>query len=80
MEKNTWAHAAEILPAIEHNPILVFTLRPDVRFHDGHVFDADDVRFTYEAIMDPKNLSPRIPDYEPVKAVEVIDPLTVRLF
>ena len=29
--------------------------------------------------MNPKNLSPRISDYEPVKAVEVTDPLTVRI-
>jgi ABC-type transport system substrate-binding protein len=40
---------------------------------------AKDVKFTYEAIMDPKNLSPRIPDYEPVKRVEIADPLTVRI-
>jgi len=72
-------YAQEILPAIEHNPIVVFRLRPNVKFHDGHLFDAHDVRFTYEAIMDPKNLSPRIADYEPVKSVEVVDPLTVRI-
>jgi ABC-type transport system substrate-binding protein len=72
-------YAREILPAVEHNPVVVFTLRPKVQFHDGHVFDAHDVRFTYEAIMDPKNLSPRISDYEPVKKVEVVDPLTVRI-
>jgi ABC-type transport system substrate-binding protein len=73
------AHVREILPPFEHNPVLVFHLRPDVKFHDGHVLDAGDVRFTYEAIMDPKNLSPRISDYEPVKSVEAIDPLTVRI-
>jgi ABC-type transport system substrate-binding protein len=58
---------------------VVFHLRPNVAFHDGHVFDADDVKFTYHAIMNSKNLSPRIPDYEPIKSVEVIDPLTVRI-
>jgi ABC-type transport system substrate-binding protein len=73
------AYAEQLLPAMEHNPVLIFHLRPNVRFHDGHVFDAYDVKFTYEAIMDPKNLSPRISDYEPVKTVEVIDPLTVRI-
>jgi len=72
-------YAEEILPATEHNPVVVFHLRPDVRFHDGHIFDANDVKFTFEAIMDPKNLSPRVADYEPVKCVEVIDPLTVRV-
>ncbi len=50
-----------------------------MKFHDGHIFDAYDVKFTYEAIMNPKNLSPRVPDYEPVKSVDVIDPLTVRI-
>ena len=71
--------ANRFVPATEHNPIIVFHLRPDVQFHDGHVLDADDVRFTYESIMNPKNLSPRTADYEPVKAVEVLDPLTVKI-
>lgn len=69
----------EVLPSTEHNPIIVFQLRPDVKFHEGHPFDAHDVKFTYEAIMNPKNLSPRLSDYEPVKEVEVVDPLTVRI-
>lgn len=73
------AYAQELLPATEHNPIIIFHLRPDVKFHDGHIFDANDVKFTYEAIMNPKNISPRISDYEPVKEVEVVDPLTVRI-
>ena len=72
-------YARELLPATEHNPVIVFNLRENVKFHDGHIFDAHDVKFTYEAIMDPRNLSPRISDYEPVKKVEVIDPLTVRI-
>ena len=71
--------ARELLPAIEHNPVLLFHLRPGVKFHDGHLFDADDVKFTYESIMNPKNLSPRIADYEPVKSVTVRDSLTVRI-
>jgi ABC-type transport system substrate-binding protein len=69
----------EIFPPFEHNPVLVFHLRPGVKFHDGHDLTARDVKFTYEAIMNPRNLSPRIADYEPVKSVEVIDPLTVKV-
>jgi ABC-type transport system substrate-binding protein len=72
-------YARELLPATEHHPIILFHLRPGVKFHDGHPLDAQDVKFTYEAIMNPKNISPRVPDYEPVKAVEVVDPLTVRI-
>ncbi len=80
LSKEKWAaYARELIPAVEHNPILLFHLRPGVKFHDGHVVHADDVRFTHEAIMNPKNLSPRIADYEPVKTVEVIDPLTVKI-
>jgi ABC-type transport system substrate-binding protein len=71
--------ARQALPATIHNPIIEFYLRPNVRFHDGQALTADDVRFTYNAIMDPKNISPRIPDFEPVQAVEVVDPLTVRI-
>ncbi len=78
-EEKRAGYAKEILLSTEHNPVVVFRLRPNVKFHDGHVFDANDVRFTYEAIMNPKNLSPRIATYEPVKEVEVVDPLTVRI-
>jgi ABC-type transport system substrate-binding protein len=73
------AYAQEVLPATEHNPIVVFYLRPGVTFHDGHPLDAEDVAFTYKALMDPKNLSPRVTDFEPVKGLEVLDPLTVRI-
>jgi ABC-type transport system substrate-binding protein len=72
-------YASEILPATEENPIILFHLRPDVRFHDGHPFEARDVRFTYKAIMNPKNISPRFSDFEPVKEAEIMDPLTVRI-
>lgn len=78
-EADAIRYANELLPATEHNPIVLFKLRPNVRFHDGHPLDAHDVKFTYEAIMDPKNLSPRLADYEPVKEVQVLDPLTVRI-
>jgi ABC-type transport system substrate-binding protein len=72
-------YAGELLPATEHNPIIEFNLRKNVAFHDGHIFDAQDVKFTYDAIMNSKNLSPRIADYEPVKEVQAVDPLTVRI-
>jgi ABC-type transport system substrate-binding protein len=71
--------AGEMLPAVEHNPVIEFFLRPGVLFHDGHEFDAGDVKFTYDSIMNPKNLSPRVSGYEPVKSVDIIDPLKVRI-
>ncbi len=73
------AIAKKLIPAYEHNPVILFHLRPGVQFHDGYSFTAKDVKFTYQAIMDPRNLSPRISDYEPVKDVEIIDSLTVKV-
>ncbi len=78
-EKIRAVYVKEILPPTEQNPVLIFHLRPNVKFHDGHVFDAGDVKFTYDAILNPANLSPRLSDFEPVKQVQVIDPLTVRI-
>lgn len=71
--------AGQAITATSHHPIIDFFLRPNVKFQDGHPVTAADVRFTYHAVMDPKNLSPRIPDFEPVESVDVIDPLTVRI-
>ena len=73
------SYAGELLPATEHNPIIDFRLRPNVKFHDGHVFDAGDVKFTYETIMDPRNLSPRVALFDPIKEIVILDPLNVRI-
>lgn len=72
-------YAQEILPPFEHNPVVTFHLRGGVKFHDGHIFDANDVKFTCQSIMNPRNISPRFVDYEPIKLVDVVDPLTVRI-
>lgn len=71
-------HYAEILSVTEHNPVIEFKLRQGVRFHDGHEFDSGDVLFTYQAIMNPKNASPRTSDYEPVKSAETLGPYKIR--
>jgi len=68
-----------IFPVGEHNPVILFHLRRGVRFHDGHAFDARDVKFTYEAIMNPRNLSPRTSDFEPIKNIEIIDDYSLRV-
>jgi ABC-type transport system substrate-binding protein len=73
------AAAEEHVHPAEANPVIVFALRRGVRFHDGVELTAKDVRFTYETIVDPRNLSPRVPDFEPVKRVDTPDPYTVRV-
>ena len=74
------ALAQSELPAVfMHQPVITFDLRRGVRFHDGHELDAHDVEFTYGAIMEPKNLSPRTSDFEPIDRVEVLDSHRIRV-
>ena len=69
----------ELLAVGEHNPVITFHLHPGVRWHDGVPFTAEDVKFTYQALVDPRNASPRASSYEGIKSVEVVDELTVRM-
>ncbi len=69
----------ELLGVGEHNPVITFFLRPGIRWHDGAPLTAADVKFTYEAFIDPKNASPRAASYEPIKSVEVVNELTARV-
>ena len=68
-----------LVPMFEHNPEIRFELRKGVFFHDGHELDSDDVAFTYRAILDPRNLSPRTSDFEPIKRIDTPDRYTVRV-
>ena len=49
-----------------------FKLRSDVKWHDGEMFTADDVKFTIEAIMDPNNGSENYPNYIEIGEIKVI--------
>jgi len=64
---------------IDNNPIITFHLRQGVRWHDGAPFTAEDVKFTYEKIMDEKTNTVRRSDYELVQDLEIPDPYTVRI-
>lgn len=54
-----------------------FHLEENVKWHDGEPFTADDVKFTFEAIMDPANESENAPNYEDVEEITVVDEHTV---
>ena len=61
---------------------LVYTLklRPGVRFHDGSVMTARDVKASYDKIVfpPPETSSYRKGQYRAVEAVEAPDPQTIR--
>lgn len=61
----------------DNSLVYIFTLKPDVRFHDGRHLDADDIVYTITHIQDPLVKSPLRPTWEGV-SVEKIDNLTVQ--
>ncbi len=68
----SWAMSADGLEYI-------IILKPNIKWHDGVEFTADDVKFTIEAILDPKNSSGARKLIEEIKRVDAIDPLTIRI-
>ncbi|MEI6202369.1 MAG: ABC transporter substrate-binding protein, partial [Enhydrobacter sp.] len=57
-----------------------FKLRPNVKFHDGSDFTAEDVVFTYERIPKvPNSPGPYTIYTRSMKSFEIVDPLTLRI-
>ncbi|MBL7156987.1 MAG: peptide-binding protein [Candidatus Omnitrophica bacterium] len=59
--------------------VIVFHLRKDVKWHDGHPFTAKDVEFTYKSLVDPNVPTPYSGDFKMVKAVEIVDDYTIKV-
>jgi len=57
----------------------VFKLREGVKWHDGTPFTADDVKYTFDHILDPATGSFLIPQIGEKAVATVIDPLTVQI-
>lgn len=64
-------------PAAGGGPSYVFTLREGVTFHNGKALTADDVKFTFERILNPDTGSAWTSQFSPVAAIEAIDDRTV---
>ncbi len=55
----------------------VFTLKDGVTFHNGQPLTAEDVKFSFERIMDPEGGSPWTSQFSPVESIEATDERTV---
>ncbi|MES2854469.1 MAG: ABC transporter substrate-binding protein [Bdellovibrionota bacterium] len=56
-----------------------FTLREGAKFHDGKAVTVDDVKFSFDAIFDPKFKAAHLqPYYAGIEKVEIVDTKTVR--
>jgi ABC-type transport system substrate-binding protein len=57
-----------------------FYLRKGVKWHKGYgELTADDVKFSYERVLDPKTASRYKGEFKLVDAIEVVDPYTLRI-
>lgn len=54
-----------------------FKLRPDVTWHDGEPLTADDVKFTFDSVLDPEVNARFSGPISSVDSVDVVDPQTV---
>ena len=81
-----FASDGSIVPGLAHNWDIsedgltyTFHLREGVTFHDGTAMDAEDVKFSLERIGAEGSLNAQKALYAAIAAVEVVDPLTVKL-
>ncbi len=58
---------------------ITFYLKKNVKWHDGHEFNAEDVFFTYKEVTNPKNPTPYSSNYGPVKEIKIIDKHTIKV-
>ena len=55
-----------------------FHLYPGIKFHDGSPCTAEDVKFSFERLLDPKTAAVNRKYYMGVESIQVINPLTVK--
>ena len=79
-ETYEWMPAlAEKLEISSDGRQFTFWLRKDAKFHDGKPLTAEDVKFSFDSIFEPKyNAAHMRPYYENIEKAEIIDPHTVR--
>ena len=58
--------------------VYTFSLRGDVKWHDGQPFGAADVVFTFKNAINPKSGSRLVSDFSSIKDVVAVNPTTVK--
>ena len=58
---------------------VTYKLTPDVTWSDGEPFTAEDVKYTWQWVMDKANGSIHFNVYEAIKDIQVVDPLTAKV-
>jgi peptide/nickel transport system substrate-binding protein len=70
---------ARALPTISDDKrTYTFELRDDVTFHDGKKLDAEDVKYSFDYLLDPAHKAARRSLFTRISKVTVLDPLKVQ--
>lgn len=70
---------AKALPEISADRTrYIFDLREDVKFQNGQAFTAEDVKYSYDYILDPANKALRRSVWTPIEGVDVLGPHKVQ--
>src|SRR6266852_5851572 len=56
-----------------------FKIRKGVRFHNGETMSAEDVKYSFERVLDPAKKSPQYGNIRAIKEVRVVNPDTVHI-
>ncbi|MBN2892548.1 MAG: peptide-binding protein [Bacteroidales bacterium] len=63
----------------ENDTMLIIKLKKNIKWHDGNIFSAKDVVFTYETITSDKIFTPYSDPFKKVKNVQIIDDYTIKV-
>lgn len=63
----------------EEGKEFIFEVREGITFHNGDKLTAEDVKFTYESLMDEELGSPHRHYYEDIEKIELIDEYTLKV-
>src|SRR4030042_7010542 len=55
-----------------------FHLPGGVKFHDGKPLTAEDVKYSFERLLDPKTAAPNRKYYEGIESIEAVNPLNIK--
>ncbi|MCQ4159186.1 ABC transporter substrate-binding protein [Roseomonas sp. GC11] len=78
LEGNVVPCLARAMPTISDDALrFTFDLRDDVVFHNGQKFSAEDVKYSYEYMLDPKNKSIRRSLFSPIERIEIESPTRI---
>ena len=76
---------ADGIPSLDNGQVaqdgmsVTWKLKPNVTWSDGQPFTADDVKFTFEYVSDPKTTATTAANFEVIDTIDVVDPTTVKI-